>query len=111
MRAVIGPLFALGQRRWDRKVEKLVIRRGDLTDRGEIGVEPPGQAEGGDAPGRFRRNVADGARLGKQAAQLDIGRAALGMDVDGRRLRLDRALRIVTMTLRSDLELGAKRCI
>src|SRR5271166_757673 len=41
-------------------------------------------------------------------AQLDIGRGALGMYVERPRLRLDRALRVVAMTLRSDLELSAK---
>src|SRR5215471_17096990 len=108
MRAVIGPLLASGQRRRDRKVEKFIIGRGDLTDRTEIGVEPAVQAEGGNAPGRFRRDVTDRARLGEEAPQLNVGPSTLGMDIGWRRLRLDRTLRIVAMTLRPDLELGAK---
>jgi len=47
VRAVISPLFTLGQRRRDRKVEKLVIGRGDLSDRRQIGVELAGPAEAG----------------------------------------------------------------
>jgi hypothetical protein len=46
--------------------------------------------------------------VGELAAQLYIGRGALGMNLDGRRLRHDRPLRIVALPLRSDLELGAK---
>src|SRR5208282_5303351 len=36
------------------------------------------------------------------------GGGALGMHIERRRLRLDRTLRIVAMTLRSDLELSAE---
>ena len=97
MRAVIGALLAPGQRRGDRKVEKLVIGCGDRADCGESGFEPAGQAEGGDAPSRFRRDVADRARLGKQAAQLDIGRRTLGVHIEWWRVRLDRTLWIVAM--------------
>jgi hypothetical protein len=61
MRAVIGPLLARGQHRGDREVAELVIGCGNLADRGEISVELPGQAESGDAPGRFRRELTDGA--------------------------------------------------
>jgi hypothetical protein len=63
----------------------------------KIGIEPAGQAEGGDAPSRFRRNVRDRARPGKQAAQLDIGRGTLGMHIEWRRVGLDRTLRIIAM--------------
>jgi len=62
MRAVIGPLRASRQRRGDRKVEKLVIGRGDLSDRR---LQPKSRARRlsrGDAPGRFRWDVADRPR-------------------------------------------------
>src|SRR6266568_8415381 len=108
MRAVIGALFACGDWGGDRKVEKPVVGSGDLIDRGEIAVETSGQAEGGDRPSRYRRNVGDGAGRRELLAQFGIDRGALGVDIEGRRRRLDRQGRIEAVPLASDLQLGAE---
>ena len=106
MRAVIGVLRVLaeGQRRGHREIEKLVVGGGDPADHAEVGIEALGQAEGGDPPGRFRRQIGDGARHRKFLAELDVGLGALGMDVVGRQLRFDRHRRVVIMPLAADLE-------
>src|SRR5260370_345062 len=104
MRTVVGTLTAFGQCRRDGKVEELIVSGGDAANGTKVLVEASGQAESGDARGRFRRQIADGARRREHLPQLYVQLGALGMHVDGGRHRLDRRGGVVAVFCRPDLE-------